>query len=119
MRTRQIGIAGAVAALALAGSALAAPAALADVSPHCQQSGYCLFSGAGFTGTRVTVSSGTGCHPVSDLGLPVARSAARGFGDGAALTLYSDTQCTTSIGTVFTELPDISAASYRLTPLPG
>ncbi|GIH15029.1 peptidase inhibitor family I36 protein [Rugosimonospora africana] len=107
-------------ALVVAGSALAAPSpAQADVSPHCADAGYCLFSGTNFTGTEVTVSSGSGCRPVSGLGIATARSAARGYGDSYALQLYSDTTCTTSAGVVFDEVASTSATAYRLVPIPG
>lgn len=96
----------------------AAPAS-ADVSPHCKDAGYCLFSGTQFTGTRALVPSRYGCHPVSSLGFTTARSAARGFGDGAALILYSDTTCTTETAIVFQEVPTTSAKSYRLLPIPA
>jgi hypothetical protein len=106
-------------ALVVAGSTLAAAPAHADVSPHCTDAGYCLFSGTGFTGTRVAVSSGSGCRPVSGLGITTVRSAARGYGDGYALQLYSDTTCTTSAGVVFDEVASTSATAYRLIPIPG
>jgi hypothetical protein len=106
-------------AFVVAGSALAAPPAQAEVSPHCTDDGYCLFSGPEFTGTKVVVPSGSGCRPVSGLGLTTVRSAARGFGDGYALRLYSDTTCSTSAGTVYDEVASTSATAYRLIPIPG
>jgi hypothetical protein len=107
-------------ALVVAGGALAAPSpAQADVSPHCTEAGYCLFSGTDFTGTRVAVSSGSGCRPVSGLGIATVRSVARGYGDGYALQLYSDTGCTASAGVVFGDVANTSATAYRLIPIPG
>ncbi|HKS48878.1 MAG TPA: hypothetical protein VJT49_27970 [Amycolatopsis sp.] len=100
-------------------TALASPAtASADVSPHCQDSNYCLFPGANFTGTKA-VASGRGCQPVSRLGFTPARSVARGYGDSYALELYADTSCTTSLGTVSYEVPDTSALAYQLVAIPG
>ncbi|MCE6997946.1 hypothetical protein LZG04_24555 [Saccharothrix sp. S26] len=95
------------------------PASAADVSPHCGQPGYCLFSGTSFTGTRATVPPTYGCHPVSALGFTPARSAARGFGDGSALELFADTTCITRLATVYDEVPTTTAVAYRLTPIPA
>lgn len=106
-------------ALVLAGSAFVATPAHADVSPHCADAGYCLFSGTDFTGTKVAVSSGSGCHPASSLGIAAIRSVARGYGDGYALQLYSDTACSTSAGVVFQDTANTSATAYRLVPIPG
>ncbi|MGC7098815.1 hypothetical protein ACPZ19_29440 [Amycolatopsis lurida] len=104
----------------VAGAGLFGPGvAHAGVSPHCQQDGYCVFSAANFGGTKVGVPTGGGCRPTSELGVPVVRSAARGFGDGNALVLYADQACATTAGTVYTELPDITATAYRLIPIPG
>lgn len=97
----------------------ATPASASDVSPHCQEPGYCLFSGTSFTGTRATVPPTYGCHPISDLGFPIARSAARGFGDGAALQLFTDSTCATLAATVYTEVPTTSATAYRLSRIPS
>lgn len=112
--------------LALVGAVLSAltlatpaSASASDVSPHCQESGYCLFSGTSFTGTRVIVPPTYGCHPVSDLGFTTARSAARGFGDGAALQLFTDAGCTTLAATVYSEVPATTATSYRLSRIPA
>lgn len=116
MTHRRFALAGALALAAALTSAV--PASASDVSPHCQEPGYCLFSGTSFTGTRVVLPASFGCHPVSDLGFPTARSAARGFGDGSALILYSDTTCTTAATTVHDELPTTTANSYRLLPIP-
>lgn len=91
----------------------------ATVSPHCQEDGYCLFSGTDFTGVKAVLPADYGCHPVSALGYPTARSAARGFGDGLGLVLYSDTTCGTHAATVYDEVPATSAKSYRLLPLPA
>lgn len=108
-------LAGALSGGALSGSTLS----VQEVSPHCQQDGYCLFSGTDFGGTKVSVPTGRGCEPVSALGIPVAGSAARGFGDGNALELYADEACTVSAGTVFHEIPETAAKAYRLIPIPG
>jgi hypothetical protein len=108
-----------VGVIAMAGSALLARPALADVSPHCTDGGYCLFSGTNFTGTKAVVPSGAGCRQVSGLGFPVAHSAARGFGDSAALQLYSDSTCTTQVATVFSDVPSTTAVAYRLLPVPS
>jgi hypothetical protein len=108
-----------IGATVVAGSTLAAPAAQAEVSSHCTDSGYCLFSGTNFTGTEVVVPAGTGCRPVSTLGITTARSAARGYGDSYVLQLYTDTSCTTSAGTVTSEVASTSATAYRLIAIPG
>jgi hypothetical protein len=118
MKTRRIAVLGAAAALST-GGVMAAPAALAEVSPHCPQAGFCLFPGADFTGTMVGVPAGTGCRQVSTLGITEARSAARGYGDASALQLYADSGCTTSAGSVLFEIPDTVTVAYRLVPLPG
>lgn len=108
----------------LLGTLLAAPATAAPtvspapVSPHCQEDGYCLFSGTDFTGVKAVLPAVYGCHPVSALGYPTARSAARGFGDGLGLILYSDSTCGTHAANVHDEVPTTSAKSYRLLPLP-
>jgi hypothetical protein len=109
----------AVLACATPASATPASATAFDVSPHCQEPGYCLFSGTSFTGARATVPATYGCHPVSDLGFPTARSAARGFGDGAALQLFTDAGCTTLAATVYSEVPATTATSYRLSRIPA
>jgi hypothetical protein len=96
----------------------AATPAVAEVSQHCQQAGYCLFSGSRFDGTKVSVPTGGGCRPVESLGIDAARSAARGFGDGYALELFSDSACANRIGTVSKEISGISAETYRLTMIP-
>lgn len=106
-------------AAALFTAAPATAVSAADVSPHCQEAGYCLFSGTSFTGTRAVLPSARGCHSVSKLGFTTARSAARGFGDGYALELYSDTTCTTGVATVYDEVPNTSAKSYRLMFIPS
>ncbi|WP_406270250.1 hypothetical protein OHT93_18240 [Streptomyces sp. NBC_00191] len=95
--------------------------AAADVSPNCQESGYCLFEGAGFTGKKAVVPTSTGCRGTSTLGISAARSAAQGFGDGKALLLYSDTRCTQRITDVSENLAslDPAALSYSLVNLPG
>jgi hypothetical protein len=116
MKSLRIALAGFV---AIAGSALVARPASADVSPQCTEGGYCLFSGAGFTGTKVVVPVGAGCRQVSGLGFPVAHSAARGFGDGYALQLFADSACGTLVATVFSDVPNTTAAAYRLLPIPG
>ncbi|MEV8442887.1 hypothetical protein AB0425_36375 [Actinosynnema sp. NPDC051121] len=103
----------------LAVIACATPASASDVSPHCQEPGYCLFSGTSFTGTRAVVPPTYGCHPVSDLGFPTARSAARGFGDGAALQLFTDSACATPVATVYNEVATTSATAYRLSRIPS
>lgn len=108
-----------VAGLTTAGVGGVAGAAEVEVSPHCQVGGYCLFPGENFTGTRAVLPYGYGCRQVSDLGFPIARSAARGFGDGAALELYADDDCGTPVATVYYEVPVTAAASYRLIPIPG
>jgi hypothetical protein len=99
------------------GLLVAAPAAAAG--EHCQSGAYCLFSGTDYTGTSAAVPAGLGCHAVSTLGFPVAHSAARGFGDGYALLLYADGACTTSLGNVNSDVPNTSAAGYRLVPIPS
>lgn len=106
------------AATASAATASATAATASDVSPHCQESGYCVFSGASFTGARAIVPLSYGCHPVTDLGFTTARSAARGFGDGTALQLFADSTCTTRVATVYHEVPTTTATSYRLMPIP-
>lgn len=105
-------------AAATSTTAAAATTAASDVSPHCQESGYCLFSGTSFTGTRAVLPLSYGCHPVTDLGFTTARSAARGFGDGTALQLFADSTCTTRVATVYHEVPTTTATSYRLMPIP-
>ncbi|GAB2983239.1 hypothetical protein [Saccharothrix stipae] len=116
MTQRRFALAGAL--LLTAALLPAAPASASDVSPHCQEPGYCLFSGSSFTGTRAVLPAAYGCHPVSDLGFTTARSAARGFGDGSGLVLYSDTTCTTRAATVYHEVPTTTAKSYRHLPIP-
>ncbi len=107
------------AAVLTAGLVTAAPAA-AGVSPHCLEGGYCLFSAPQFGGTKAVLSHTWGhCRLVSSLGFTPARSAARGFGDGAALELYSDTTCTNSVAVVFQDVPDVTALSYAVIPIPG
>ncbi|MFI9815381.1 peptidase inhibitor family I36 protein [Saccharothrix variisporea] len=113
---RKIALAGAV---VVAAALVGATPAAATVSPHCQDGGYCLFSGTNFTGTKAVLPTTRGCRAVSTLGFTPARSAARGYGDGYALELYSDTSCTTSVATVFDEVPDTNARSYALIPIPG
>ncbi|TDP95095.1 peptidase inhibitor family I36 protein [Labedaea rhizosphaerae] len=100
-----------------AGLASAMPAGAAG--EHCQSGAYCLFSGTNYTGTSAVVASGLGCHAVSSLGFPVAHSAARGFGDSYALQLYADSSCRTLLGNVNSDVPNTSAAGYRLIPIPG
>ncbi|MEU4743752.1 hypothetical protein AB0G02_25265 [Actinosynnema sp. NPDC023658] len=119
MTQRRLALVGAFVLTAALASAAPASAVVADVSPHCQEPGYCLFSGADFTGTRAVLPSTYGCHPVSDVGFATARSAARGFGDGTGLVLYSDTTCTTSVAVVRQEVPTTAAKSYRLLPIPA
>lgn len=102
-----------------AAPATATTAGPATAGPHCQEDGYCLFSGTDFTGVKAVLPADYGCHPVSALGYPTARSAARGFGDGLGLVLYSDTTCGTHAATVYDEVPATSAKSYRLLPLPA
>ncbi|ROP40393.1 hypothetical protein [Saccharothrix texasensis] len=104
---------------AAAATPAAAAASASDVSGHCRESGYCVFSGASFTGARTVVPQSYGCHPVTDLGFPTARSAARGFGDGTALQLFADTACTALAATVYHEVPATTAGSYRLMPIPA
>src|ERR1700709_137757 len=100
------------------GAMAVAPASAAG--EHCHVQGrYCLFSGTNYTGIQAVLPTACGCHAVSGVGFPVAHSAARGFGDGSALQLYSDSTCTTSLGTVAADVPNTSAASYRLLPIPG
>lgn len=106
------------AALFFAFAATTPAAASSSVSPHCQESGYCVFSGTSFTGTRTVVPQSYGCHPITDLGFPTARSAARGFGDGTALQLFADPTCTTRVATVYHEVPTTTATSYLLMPIP-
>ncbi|WP_158843442.1 hypothetical protein [Saccharothrix deserti] len=116
MRRRHFALVGAF--LFTAALATAAPAS-ADPSPHCQEGGYCLFSGVEFGGTKAVLPANyNSCRPVSSLGFATARSAARGFGDDAALELYSDTTCTTHVATVFDDVPTTSANSYRLIRIP-
>lgn len=95
-----------------------APAS-ADVGRHCQQSGYCLFSGSGFDGTKVVVPAGYGCQPVTPLGIDVARSAARGFGDSHVLELFADNACANRIAVATDEVAETSARTYRLTMIPS
>lgn len=102
-----------------AAPATATTAVPTTAGPHCQEDGYCLFSGTDFTGVKAVLPADYGCHPVSALGYPTARSAARGFGDGLGLVLYSDTTCGTHAATVYDEIPATSAKSYRLLPLPA
>src|SRR5262249_18530993 len=116
MKVLRIVLAGAV---AMAGSALVARPALADISPHWAEGGHCLFSDPTFGGTKVGLPSGSGCRPVTSVGVPVARSAARGSGDGYALRLFADTACGTLVATVFRDVPSTTAAAYRLMPIPG
>jgi hypothetical protein len=118
MTQRLFTLAGALLLAAASTTASAAAASASDVSPHCRESGYCVFSGASFTGARAVVPQSYGCHPVTDLGFTTARSAARGFGDGTALQLFSDTTCTTRVATVYHEVPTTTATSYRLMPIP-
>jgi hypothetical protein len=90
----------------------------ADVSVHCQEDGYCLFSGAGFAGEKVSLRAGNGCRSVADLGIATARSAARGYGDSKVLELFSDGQCSNSLGAVVDEVANTSAAAYRIVSIP-
>lgn len=120
MALRRMVLAGAAAGSLVALGTLGVPGvALAEVSPHCTQDGYCLFSGSDFTGTEASPDSTGGCHLTSDLGLPVVRSAARGFGDGSVLVLYTDTACTSSPTFVTGDVADTSARSYRVMLVPG
>jgi peptidase inhibitor family I36 len=100
-----------------AGVATAMPAAAAG--EHCRSGTYCLFSGTNYTGIKAVVPSGAGCHAVSTLGFPVAHSAARGFGDGYALQLFADASCKSSLGYANFDVPNTSAAGYRLMPIPS
>ncbi len=93
--------------------------AQADVSAHCQDYGFCLFSGAGFTSKKATVPTGSGCRAVATLGFTTARSAARGYGDSKVLELFADAECANSVGTVVTEVANTSAVAYRLMSIPG
>ncbi|WP_435279541.1 hypothetical protein [Streptomyces sp. 1222.5] len=95
--------------------------AVADAPGHCQQSGYCVFDETSFNGNKSVLPNALGCHTTSTLGISAARSAARGFGDGKALALYSDTQCSHRITTVTQDHDslDPAALSYSLTNLPG
>ncbi|HEY3465630.1 MAG TPA: hypothetical protein VGL47_10895 [Amycolatopsis sp.] len=108
-----------LAATSTSAIALTVAPASADVGSHCQQDGYCLFSGTSFTGTKVAVPSGSGCAPVTGLGFAVARSAARGYGDSKVLELFSDTQCATSLGVVSGEVASTAARAYRLISIPA
>ncbi|MEU4768725.1 hypothetical protein AB0H12_36300 [Actinosynnema sp. NPDC023794] len=117
--TRLSTLLGALLLASAAATASTTAAAASEVSPHCQESGYCLFSGTSFTGTRAVLPLSYGCHPVTDLGFTTARSAARGFGDGTALQLFADSTCTTRVATVYHEVPTTAAASYRLMPIPS
>ncbi|WP_143051666.1 MULTISPECIES: hypothetical protein [unclassified Streptomyces] len=94
---------------------------MADASGNCQQSGYCVFDETSFTGNKSVLPNALGCHTISTLGISAARSAARGFGDGKALALYSDTQCSHQITTVTQDHAslDPAALSYSLVNLPG
>ncbi|RKT57329.1 hypothetical protein [Saccharothrix australiensis] len=113
---KRIAIVGAV--VLTAGLLGAAPAG-AEVGPHCEEGAYCLFSATQYGGTKAVVPPDWGCYPVSALGFTTARSAARGFGDGSGLGLYSDTSCTDHVAYVYDDIPDTTALSYRLVPLPG
>ncbi|WP_370933318.1 hypothetical protein [Amycolatopsis sp. cg13] len=93
--------------------------ALADVSAHCQQDGYCLFSATEFAGEKVSVPTGSGCRSVAYLGITTARSAARGYGDSKVLELFSDNQCSNYVGTVVGEVANTSAAAYRIMSIPS
>ncbi|MEV0680753.1 hypothetical protein AB0I60_29980 [Actinosynnema sp. NPDC050436] len=108
-----------IGAVVLASGLLGAAPAGAAVGPHCQEDGYCLFSGEGFGGTKAVLPADYGCHRVSSLGFSPARSAARGYGDGTAPALYSDATCATHPTYVYDEVPSTSALSYRLLPIPG
>ncbi|CCH34636.1 hypothetical protein ABZ816_30260 [Actinosynnema sp. NPDC047251] len=108
-----------VGAVVLAGGLLGAAPASAAVSPHCQEDGYCLFSGTQFSGTKAVLPTSWGCYPVSSLGFGPARSAARGYGDGSALAIYSDANCANRLAFVHDEVPATTALSYRLLPIPG
>ncbi|WP_410658893.1 hypothetical protein [Amycolatopsis sp. lyj-112] len=119
MALSHLAVSGAAGAVLLASALSGGTPSAQEVSPHCQQDGYCLFSGTDFGGTKVSVPTGRGCKPVSALGIPAAGSAARGFGDANALELYADEACTVSAGTVFHEIPDTAAKAYRLIPIPG
>ena len=99
------------------GAVSAMPASAAG--EHCQTGAYCLFSATNYSGVSAVVASGSGCHAVASLGFPVARSAARGFGDSYALQLYADSSCTTSLGYLNSDVPDTSAQGYRLILIPG
>jgi hypothetical protein len=95
VRLRRTLISAAGAALLLAGTP-----AVAAVSPHCQQSPYCLFSGTSFSGTKVPVNyTGVSCKTVASLSITEARSAVRGPGDSLAMELYSDAACASKVGT--------------------
>ncbi|MCC8250306.1 hypothetical protein [Saccharothrix luteola] len=116
--TRLFALSSALLLASAAATASTTAAAASDVSPHCQESGYCVFSGTSFTGTRAVLPLSYGCHPVTDLGFTTARSAARGFGDGTALQLFADSACATRVATVYHEVPTTTATSYRLMPIP-
>ncbi|MBW4716391.1 hypothetical protein [Saccharothrix obliqua] len=108
-----------IGAAVLATGLLGAVPAGAAVSPHCQEDGYCLFSGVGFGGTRAVLPAEHGCRAVSTLGFTPARSAARGYGDGLALEIFADTGCADHLAFVYDEVPETNARSYRLVPVPG
>ncbi|MGR8007495.1 hypothetical protein [Streptomyces hypolithicus] len=95
--------------------------AAAEVSPHCRESGFCLFEGKSFTGPKAVVPASTGCRTTSTLGISATRSAARGFGDSKALRLYADSKCAQLITDVSEEraILDPAARSYSLVNLPG
>lgn len=110
-----------LAAVGLSFGVLTAVTALPAVAAgeHCPAQGSCLYSGANYTGTLAVVPSQGGCHTVASLGFSPARSAARGFGDGSVLQLYSDSACQASLGTVTADVPVTAAASYRVVFIPG
>ena len=92
--------------------------AVAEVSDHCKESGYCLFSGSNFDGTKVSALR-IGCRTAQSIGLVAIRSAARGYGDSLALTIYSGTACDGTAVNVFSDTSGVVAKSYQLIPIPS
>ncbi|MFI0141836.1 hypothetical protein [Streptomyces luteogriseus] len=113
-------IAAAALGVLIAGSLTVAAPAAADVSPHCQEAGYCLFSDVHFSGIKAVIPNSTGCKAVNTVGFPAAASVARGFGDSTALRLYSDGNCTQPITYVYGDMANVNppARSYSLMRIP-
>lgn len=96
----------------------AAPAAADVGKSHCAAPGFCLFSFTDYQGVAKAVNTVPGCHSVIPLGLPWARSAARGTPSAGDLLLFADQTCHSVFDKLTTaDLPDTYALSYEVVPV--